>query len=213
MNVPGLSGTWQQRLNEFGRRFYGNNYSGSLQQNLDLINRINRQEYNAPAPQPARQPARQSAPSTASDYVSSITGGTKANAAQQFEKILPYQDYINSMLQGNRTGFDTISLEEDNRYRNTLGDLDIAAAQSGGDRFGSYYRTRGQVADELTKARTDRLSNYQNALEDTFNTQYQSLVDQYWKDPNIDTYSTIAATTQSVPNTPLYSAGQQYMIN
>jgi len=208
--VPGVPGnTWQEKLTNFGRRFYGDSYVGSLQQNLDLINRINRGDYGTPAP------AVQQTGTTASDYIKAITGGTRANAATQFEKILPYEQYLQAM---NPQGIAEarVAPEEDARARQTFYNYDIASTQGGANRFGSYFINRGQLAKELAEARSQRISSLANPLEEQFSKQYQQLVDQYWKDPNIDVYKIanlpkVQPTQQAAtvtPTQPVYSLYQ-----
>lgn len=40
MKVPGLTGSWSDRLNSYGQRFFGSNYTGSYDQNIQLYNNI-----------------------------------------------------------------------------------------------------------------------------------------------------------------------------
>src|SRR3972149_10291603 len=46
MKVPGLTGTWKQRLTTFGNRFYGKNYTGTAEQNMSLVSNIQKSVYN-----------------------------------------------------------------------------------------------------------------------------------------------------------------------
>ena len=59
MKVPGLEGNWQQRLQTFGKKFFGTNYTGSPQQNNDLYNKIRKGEYGTVQEQPTvKQPTK-----------------------------------------------------------------------------------------------------------------------------------------------------------
>lgn len=59
MRVPGLEGTWQQRLNTYGQRFFGGGYTGSYDQNIQLYNKIQAGDWGAtPAPAAPTNPAQ-----------------------------------------------------------------------------------------------------------------------------------------------------------
>ncbi len=195
MNVPGLSGSWQERLNQFGQRFYGNSYQGNTQQNLDLINKINAGNYGAPQPAAPAQTG-----TSVSDYIKSITGGTRANAATQFEKILPYQQYMGA-LDAKGAATKEVAPQADAYARGTLNNFDTQKAATGSNRFGSYFADRGNLAGELINQRNQKIGDIQGTYEDQFTKQYQQLVDQYYKDPNIDVYKLAPGVMNNVPAT------------
>lgn len=204
MNVPGLTGTWQQRLNEFGRRFYGSGYTGNLNQNLDLINRINKGDYGQSIP-------TQSGGSTVNDYIKGITGQDKANAVRPFQEVLPQDQYLSAM---NAKGIAEarIAPEENLKERNTFSNFDTARNSTGNNRFGSYFSDRGTVATQLTQGRNERVGTLQSALEDQFMKQYQELVDMYYKDPNIDVFKMVPAAATPAPAPTPGTQGASYSL-
>jgi hypothetical protein len=72
METPGdLSGSNSDRINTLGQRFYGSNYQGTTEQNINLYNNIKSGNFGAPpAPAPTQaQPAQPAQPQQVTPYL------------------------------------------------------------------------------------------------------------------------------------------------
>lgn len=57
MDVPGLSGTWRQRVDQLSQRLYGKKWDGQTNTGIDLLNQINKGNYGAAPTPTASQPS------------------------------------------------------------------------------------------------------------------------------------------------------------
>ena len=83
MGVPGLTGSWQQRNAQYYKALGSpmGAYTGSLQQNLYLLDQIKKKNFpQAPAPQPAVAAAAP-AQTLAQQYTNPLTGQLQSAAA------------------------------------------------------------------------------------------------------------------------------------
>lgn len=96
-NVPGLEGgDWHQKLASFGQRFYGNQWTGTLEQNTNLLNNINKGIYNPTGAggtvQTPGTPQPPTSPSEVPNYINTIQD-------QKFAELAiadsPFKDTIN----------------------------------------------------------------------------------------------------------------------
>jgi hypothetical protein len=106
MYVPGLTGTWRDRADQYMRALTGKPYDGSLQTGLYLLDQIKKRNFPQakPAPKPAPAPAPAPAPKPAPEpaapvvdpvvdlarqYTDPLTGQLKrASEIPQFENLL-----------------------------------------------------------------------------------------------------------------------------
>jgi|GEM_PF-4473846 len=169
MDVPGLSGSWQDRLNTFGQKFYGSGYAGSYDQNIDLLNKINAGNYGStPAPAaPKPKPA----------------AAIKPAAITPFSKILPY-DKIFNPNQINSLAESQINPEIRRQGEQARVGQDRGFAQSGAYRSGVAIGDRQRMVDSFERSRKEQVSqftgNIDNALTDWYNRQSQT----YYKNPS-----------------------------
>lgn len=85
MNVPGLSGTWQQRLAQYYKALTGQNYNGSLQHGLYMLDQIKKGNY------PQVQQAQQASPQQPAESL----GTTLGRQAGQMDKARPFNEILN----------------------------------------------------------------------------------------------------------------------
>ena len=90
MNVPGLSGTWQQRLAQYYKALTGQQYNGSLQHGLYMLDQIKRGNY----PQVQQQQVAQQQPVQHSIGAELGRKAGEMNAARPFNEILNEKEFI-----------------------------------------------------------------------------------------------------------------------
>lgn len=97
MHVPGLTGTWRQRADQYMRALTGRAYDGSLQTGLYLLDQIkNRNFPQAQAPAPAQQAPAQPAPAQPAPASAGATAGQSAapkRVANFATEVMPFEQF------------------------------------------------------------------------------------------------------------------------
>jgi hypothetical protein len=199
MEVPGLTGTWQQRNAQLYKALGSpmGAYKGNLQQNLYLLDQIKKKNYGtltpAPAPQPA-QPAVAAAPqqTLAQQYTNPLTGQL-ATAAEipLFQQVVPFMDFWQERLQPGalQTGEQFIKPEVMRQYGETNRGYMNDMTSAGGQRFGRALGELGNI-----KAASSR--DYNAQLQDWVGQQRQGW-ENLWYNPQRDIWN--KGITQAKP--------------
>lgn len=173
MDVPGLSGSWQDRLKKFGKRFYGDSYRGSRSQNLGLLSKINKGDYG-------------SSGSKSSGGNSDLIPGTnipKPKTRTAFSEVLPFEkvfqdDLINEMALGQL-------LPDIERGRNQeMRSLGRDLARSGRWRTGIADAQRQQLNDAYARQLREQQNQFTNQIKDWTQDWYNRQSESYYKNPS-----------------------------
>lgn len=169
MDVPGLSGSWRDRLKQYYKALTGKNYRGTLEEGLYMLDQIKKRNFPQvqPAPAPKPKPAAQPQQTIAEQYTSDIAKQAEQVAnTPSFQEALPFYEAWGRFLpQASETAASQINPEVMRDYRANLYDVQSNLADTGGQRFG---RGLGQIGD--LKAQTER--NRQAQMQDWLS-QYQ----------------------------------------
>lgn len=100
MHVPGLSGTWQQRLAQYYKALTGKTYKGSLSEGLYMLDQISKRNFpQAPGwGQPAPTPAPAPAPTPVATPVSAGTSAGQEAKRDPWESVMPWGQYFDENL-------------------------------------------------------------------------------------------------------------------
>jgi hypothetical protein len=90
MHVPGLTGTWKQRADQYMRALTGRAYDGSLQTGLYLLGEIKKRNF------PQAQP-QQAAPVEAAPIAPPVVSQAQTGAQQAAEEVpkIPFEQILN----------------------------------------------------------------------------------------------------------------------
>lgn len=234
MNVPGLSGTWQQRNKDLYYKLgapYGT-YQGNLQQNLWLLDQIRKNDYfkaNQPwNPQPAPQPT-----ATPVDPRQSIAESTLSKVAPtpNFQEVMP-QETWNSVFDEWTRNFvneyvlpewqeQTYKPEMENMTR-ALENLNKQIGVSGSWRSGTANKSLSRAAEDSIKQEALLRQQYQSGIADLRDTiqktwatpLYTSQMEQYnntpWRNLDLGIISNQAGINA---NTMINNLASQYGVS
>lgn len=209
MNVPGLSGTWQQRNKDLYYKLgapYGT-YQGNLQQNLWLLDQIRKNDYfkaNQPwNPKPASQPT-----TTPVDPRQGIADATlnKVEPSPSFSDVMPRDTWNSVFDEWTRNFANEYVLPEwqEATYKpaiedmtRTLGNMNQQIGLTGAWRSGTANNSLTRAAEESIKQEEQLRKDYQSdiaSLRDAVMTNwanplYQSQMERYtnapWRNLNL----------------------------
>lgn len=190
MSVPGLSGTWKERLSQYYKQLTGKTYRGTADEGNYMLAQIAKKNYESVAPKKTAAPA--AAPSLALQYTDPITGQVKqASAIPQFENVMPFYDAWSRMIpQATSSAQSQIQPEVNRTLKSNYNDYMGGLTSSGGQRFGQGLAGVGNI-----KAASGR--DYNAQLQDwlsSYRTGYQDL----FYNPSRDAWNT--SRTQMQPN-------------
>ena len=173
MDVPGLSGSWKDRLKQYNKALTGKDYRGTLQEGLYMLKQIANQNFPQvkPAPTPAAQP--QPSQTSAQSYAQpGVEAGQNADQAS-FQEALPFKEAWGRLSpQATNAAVSQINPEVqrefDSNYRNLMNNL----TSSGGQRFGRGLAQGGELRASAERNRLgqvqDWLSQYQQGYKSLF---------------------------------------------
>lgn len=204
MNVPGLTGTWQQRNAQLYKALGSpmGAYKGNLQQNLYLLDQIKKKNYGSltPAAKPAAaQPATPSVPLSQQYTQQGVQQVQNASEIPQFENAVgTFNDLWKSRFEPGVTtaGQAQIRPEFLRDYNAANYDYRMGMTGSGGERFG---RALGGLGD--LKAASNR--SYIATLGDWVNQQRGTLLDG-WYNQAKDSWNTARTQANFNQQDPLY---------
>lgn len=219
MYVPGLTGTWRDRADQYMRALTGKPYDGSLQTGLYLLDQIKKRNFPQAKPEPKPAPAPKPAPTPAAPQPTLAEQYTKPivdKAAQiakipTFQQALPFYDAWSGIVpQATRAAESQINPEVmrdyNQAYESYMGNL----VSKGGQRFGRGFSADnyggGMAGIGGLKAASER--NRQGQLQDWLN-QYQQGYKQMFYEPSQQAWE--ASRTQgikpdqSLTNVPTWS--------
>ncbi len=192
-NVPGLTGSWKERLAQYYKQLTGKNYRGTLDEGLYMLDQIKKGNYAQPQTTPASTPA---STDLATGYAQTgVTAGQNASATPQFESVMPFYDAWGRMLpQATDAANSQINPESVRNFNSQYNDYMSGMTSAGGQRFG---RALGGVGDLKASAERDR----QGQLQDWLN-QYQQGYKEIFYNPSRDAWNS-AITQGSTPDQTL----------
>ena len=143
MSVPGLTGTWKQRLAQYYKALTGKTYGGSLNEGLYMLNQIKAQNFpQAPAapaatPPPVIDPGAQQ--------------GQQAGEAQpiNFNEVLPWEQYFTPELaqgsaeQAYAAYFAPIAQQRQTELESGFANRNLTRSGLRGQSLGDLYRELG----------------------------------------------------------------------
>jgi len=222
MNVPGLTGRWQDRNRQLYEKLGSplGPYNAGLEHNMYLLNQIRNNDYfrgglpgqQAPAPvQEVQQQVQQPAapPQTIEEktlelmrqYTDPMTGRIKeaAKIPEWYSHMGDYQDIWESRFQPGAiaTGEQVIKPEMMRNYNERYGDYMRGLAQSGGGRFG---RALGGVGNLKAASNRDYINTLQNWLG-----QQKMGIEDMWYNKAQDIWN--QARTQVKPGETMVNEG------
>ena len=97
MAVPGLSGTWQQRLAQYYKALTGKTYKGSLSEGLYMLDQISKRNFpQAPGwgqPAPAQQAPAPAQPAPASAGATAGQSAAPKRVANFATEVMPFEQF------------------------------------------------------------------------------------------------------------------------
>lgn len=93
MSVPGLTGTWQQRLSQYYKALTGRSYTGTRDQGIYMLGQIAKGNY----PQTSAQTQAAVTPAESAGTIAGREAGTAA-ALTPFGQVLPWEQYFPTEL-------------------------------------------------------------------------------------------------------------------
>jgi hypothetical protein len=215
MNVPGLSGTWQQRNKDLYYKLGApmGTYQGNLQQNLWLLNQIKNNNYFKDSqpwnPQPA--PVQEQAPAVDPRAAIAEPVLEKVQAPKSFQDVIP-QDTWNSVFDEWTRNFVTEYVEPewkehtyDINMRDMAKSLENLNKQIGlRGRSGTAQASLDKAADEavrqeqlMRQEHQGNIANLRNQIQQNWATPlYESEMGQYanspWRNLNLGDISSQA---------------------
>lgn len=200
MKVPGLSGSWQDRLNTFGQRFYGGNYSGNLNQNLDLLNKVRSGVYNKPTAKPQSKPVIK--PKTTQQI----------QQRRQFSEVLPFEKLFSRDL---ITGLaeSQINPEIKRAKERELYNLNTGLASTGAFRSGRAGLQRQNLADAFERQRKEQVGSFVGNIKDYTTDYYNRMAESYYKNPSQFVMPTLQSMDQFVQQNPQLASMYEQQTN
>ena len=204
MYVPGLTGTWRERADQYMRALTGKPYDGSLQTGLYLLDQISNRNFPqvAPAPAPAQQTAAVApAPvvnpvvDTARKYTDPITGQVaSASEIPQFENVMPFLDAWNQLApQAKQAAESQINPEAIRQYNQAYEGYMGNLVNTGGQRFGRGFDGGGLSGIGSLKAGAER--NRLGQVQDWLGA-YQRGFQDFFYNPSRDAWNTNKTSVQ-----------------
>jgi hypothetical protein len=193
MNVPGLTGTWQQRTAQLYKKLGSpmGVYKGNAQQNTYLLQQLAKKNYGGATAKPKAAAAPK--PSLAQQYTDPLTGQLKPAAEiPQFQNALPFYEAWNRIQHGAQLAAESqINPEAQRTFNGQYSDYMNGMVNAGGQRFGQGLAGVGSL-----KAGAER--NRLATLQDWMGQQQQGFTD-LWYNPSMEAWNT--ARTQANPGT------------
>lgn len=205
MDVPGLTGTWKERLAQYYKKLTGKTYQGTRDEGLYMLDQIAKKNWGEQVPKKTVSPTTTST-SLANQYASTgVTSGENASQMGSFKEKVGdlFTLWRGLEPQATAAAESQINPEIMRNYlpqrENLMGNL----ASTGGYRMGRGFNPEGSVTGLASlgslKASTER--NRQAQLQDWLN-QYRTGFNELWYTPSETAWN--KATTQgSTPSSAL----------
>ena len=201
MYVPGLTGTWRERADQYMRALTGKPYDGSLQTGLYLLDQISNRNFPqvAPAPAPAQevqaQPVQQplTAAEQAKAYADALTKAEQERVAkiqaiptfkQQFGSLdTAWQGMVPQATLVAQSQVNPESIRQYNQaYEGYMGNL----VNTGGQRFGRGFDGGGLSGIGNLKAGAERnrlgqIQDWLNAYKQGYQEMFYNPSQQAWE--------------------------------
>jgi len=206
MDVPGLKGTWKERLAQYYKQLTGKTYKGTQAEGEYMLAQIAKKNYGTTTPKTTTTSSN-----LASQYAQTgVNAGNIASQTPQFEKVLPFLDAWGRMIpQATQTAASQIDPELMRTYKSQYNDYMAGMTGAGGERFG-----RGLSGLGALKAETERSRNAQ--LNDWLN-QYQQGYKELFYEPSRSAWNAAItqgqAPDQTLKNIPTWEDAYQQLSN
>ena len=210
MNVPGLSGTWQQRNKQLYEMLGSpqGRYTGSYDQNVWLRQQVLNNDYfksglpgQQQATQPTPPPAAPPQTSLADQYAQPGVDAGLATNVPSFQEALPFYDAWGALQpHALQSAESQVNPEAMRDYSRSYRDYMSGMTSSGGQRFG---RALGGVGDLKAASERNRLASVQDWLG-----QYQQGFKDLFYNPSESAWNQAItqgkAPDQSLTNMPTW---------
>ena len=182
MNVPGLSGTWKQRLAQYYKALTGKTYMGTRDEGIYMLGQIAKKNWAQPKSSGSKSSGStnktsgsNTSKSVALQYTDPITGQIQtASEIPQYENMLSQADAWGRLLPGaTLAGENQIRPEAMRDYKSQYADYMKGMTNAGGERF---LGARGQIGN--IKAASER--NYKNTLNNWLGQQQQGFNELFY---------------------------------
>jgi len=170
--VPGLTGSWRQRLDQYSQQLYGKNWNGLRDSGMDLLNQISKGNYAQPQAQTTT--ATTTTPSIAEQYTQAITDqAAKIAAIPTFQQALPFYDAWGQMIpQATAAAESQINPEVMRNYNQQYNTLQNSLASTGGNRFGTGLAGVGTLKASSERDRQSQLQDWLNQYQEGYKTMF-----------------------------------------
>lgn len=199
MQVPGLSGTWKDRLAQYYKQLTGKTYRGTAAEGEYMLAQIAKKNYGTSTPTTTSTTNNKN---LATQYAQTgVNAGNVASQTPQFESVLPFYDAWNRVVpQASLSAASQINPELMRNYKSQYNDYMTGMTSAGGERFGRGLSGLGEL-----KAATER--NRQSQMQDWLN-QYQQGYKELFYDPSRTAWNTAItqgkAPDQALTNIPTW---------
>lgn len=197
MNVPGLSGNWQDRLNNFGQRFYGNDYSGSYDQNMNLYGNIQKGNYGAP-----QAPAQQAAPAA---FVPPAP-----NKITPFRQVMP-QESIFPQGTINQLAESQVAPDINRQQNREMATMNRGQAASGAYRSGSGAQAIQDLQNSYSRQLKEQTANFAGNINDWVSNWYNQQSTNYYENPSAYVAPTLPTFQDYMKDSSFASAYNNYL--
>lgn len=208
MNVPGLSGSWKDRLSQYYTKLTGKDYRGTRDEGIYMLDQIAKENYGTSSSTSTTPTSSGTSTSAdlANQYASTgVTSGENASSTGSFkEKVGDLLTLWEGLKpQATAAAESQINPEILRNYLPQKEGLMGNLASTGGYRMGRGFDPEGSITGLASlgalKASTER--ERQSQLQDWLN-QYQTGFNELWYTPSETAWN--AATTQgTTPNSSL----------
>lgn len=140
----------------------------------------------------------------ATDYISQYTGGqTQAKNTPMFESLVPYDSFVNKL---NPYAETKVNPEAMRTTSDLVKQYEKGASSRGGYQFSSFNSNKGDLLGKLERQRQTDISNVQNQFKTTLDDVYKRYSEQYYRDPNLDSFGGKIGNVQTTLNNAANSA-------
>lgn len=171
MDVPGLTGTWKERLAQYYKKLTGKTYRGTLEEGNYMLSQIAKQNYGAT---PKKTTTAKEAVPLYRQYTDPLTGQVKsASEIPQYENVMPYYEAWEQMLPAaTDAATSQINPESMRQYQSQYRDYMGGMTSAGGERFGRGLSGVGTLKAESERNRQAQLQDWLGAYQKGYNTLF-----------------------------------------
>lgn len=181
LNVPGLTGSWRDRVAQYYKQLTGKTYTGTKEQGLYMLDQIANKNYAQPKVATAPKPTTPQL-SVAEQYTKAITDqANKIAAIPTFQQTLPFYDAWDRVAgQAGQAAASQIDPELMRTYKSQYGDYMSGLTSTGGQRFGRGLAGGGELKAATERSRNAQLQDWLSQYQQGYKSLFYEPASQSW---------------------------------